>query len=323
MKKISKFLAILMAVVVFASVFAIVPSAISSTSSAKDILRFYENAVIYTSSKEDVIKAVNKTTITSAADFSSLTAEDKKATIEELGWEDYTDESTYDFYFYGDSNEDYYVDGRSEFVDFFSINRDIKRWCLTFKSAKLSEAKNGDKNLTFVCTEDLGDGDVNTLTYTAKIAKGGYIKSYTLKQASKYTWESAYGKEFTSTDTIVDTYSFVYKKVDVQDIELSETYVEMAKGESYVIGPTVAPDNATYKGVYVESSDYDVADAYVDEDGNVIIDAYSGGTAIINVYTYDGDFLAECEVVVTASFLQMIIDFFTNLFNSIFGFLMF
>lgn len=323
MKKISKVLAILMSVVVFASVFAIAPSAISSTSSAKDILRFYENAIIYTSSKEDVIKAVNTTTISSVADFSSLTAEDKKATIEEYGWEDYTDESTYDMYFYGDANKDFYVDGRSEFIDYFSINRDIRRWDLTFKSAKLTEAQNGDKNLTFVCTEDLGDGEVNTLTYTAKIAKGGYIKSYALKQASKYTFDSAHGKTFTSTDLVVDSYSFVYKKVDVQDIELSETYVEMSKGEEYAIVPMVTPDNATYKGVYVESSNWEVADAYVDDDGNVIISAYAGGNAIISVYTYDGDLLAECEVNVTASFFQMIIDFFVNLFNSIFGFLMF
>ncbi len=323
MKKISKFLAILMAVAVFASVFAIAPSAISSTSSAKDILRFYENAIIYTSSKEDVIKAVNKTTISSVADFSSLTAEDKKATIEEYGWEDYTDESTYDMYFYGDAYEEYYVSGRSEFIDYFSINRDIRNWDLTFKSAKLSEASNGDKNLTFVCTEDLGDGDVNTLTYTAKIAKGGYIKSYTLKQSAKYEYESAHGKTFTSTDAIIDSYSFIYKKVDVEGIELSETYVELGKNEEYVIVPMITPDNATYKGVYVDSSDYDVADAYVDEDGNIIITGYSGGSATVSVYTYDGDILAECEVVVNASFFQMIIDFFRNLFESIFGFLMF
>ena len=323
MKKISKLLAILMAVVVFASAFAIAPSAISSTSSAKDILRFYENAIIYTSSKEDVIKAVNKTTISSVADFSSLTAADKKATIEEYAWEDYTDESTYEMYFYGDANKDMYIDGRSEFVDFFSINRDIKNYGLTFKSAKLSEAKNGDKNLTFVCTEDLGDGDVNTLTYTAKIAKGGYIKSYTLKQAGKYEYESAHGKTFTSTDTIVDSYSFVYKKVDVESIELSETFVELGKNAEYIITPIILPENATYKGVYVESNNYDVADAYADENGNVVITAYGGGSTTIEVYTYDGDFIAECEVVVHVSFFQMIIDFFTNLFESIFGFLMF
>ncbi|MBE6783172.1 MAG: hypothetical protein E7536_04100 [Ruminococcaceae bacterium] len=315
MKKMTKIMAVLLSVVVFASVFAIVPSAISSTSSARDMLRFYEQSNIDTSAKEDVIKAENYATYEVVADFSSLTADDVKATIDEYEWEDFYLEEEYDYYFYGDAYKDYYVDGRSEFVDFFSINRDIKRWDLTYKSAKLSESRNGDKTFTFVCVEDLGDGDTNTLTYTAVIAKNGYIKSYTLKQVSKIAFESAFGKTFTVTDTIVDTYKFVYKTVNATGIELSANYVELKKDEEVYITPYVSPDNATYKGVYAFSNDCDVADVYVDGDGDVCIYATGRGSTIVEVYSYDGDFLAECEVVVTYTFWDMIVAFFERIFS--------
>lgn len=321
MKKMSKVLAILLSVVVFASAFAIAPSAISASSSAKEMLNYYENSIISTSAKEDVIKSKNHFEMSYVPDFSGLTTADKIATIEADGWEGFEDgyEDVYDedLYFYGDAYKDYYYEGRSQFIDFFSIKRDIRNYDLTYKSAKLSTSKNGDVTITLVYTENF-DGDINTLTYTAKIAKSGYIKSYSLKQYAEYTYISAFGDTYTVTDTLVDEYVFEYKKVDVKGIELSANYVELGKDEVVYITPEILPENATFKGVYAGSNDYEVADCWVEEDGSISIWATGRGSTTIEVYTYDGEFIAECEVVVNYSFWDMIVEFFENLFSFFF-----
>lgn len=323
MKKMSKFLAVLMSVMVFASVFAIVPSAISSTSSAKDILRYYEQCNIDLSAKEDIIKAENTTELSVVPDYSSLSAKDKEETLEMYGELAFEDVTTYNLYFYCDAFEDYYVDGRSEFIDYFSVNRDIKNWGLKFKSAKYSQAKNGDSTVTFVCTEDYENGDVNTLTYTAKFNKNGYILSYALKQVAVSTYESAQGKNFKVTETVVDSYKFVYNKIGVTGIELPETYIELEVDEEYLLEAVVSPSNASFKDFYISDYDADVVD-YYEENGKIYLFGVGSGTTTVQVCTYDGDFVAELEVKVTGgSFFDRIIAFFANLFELLFGFLMF
>ena len=324
MKKSTKLLALFLTVIVMMSSFSIMSSAVSSSSSKEDILTYYENCNIKTSAKEDLIKAENTTKVSLTADLSGLTERDKKETLDMYGELEFDDEYVISMYFYGDAYDEYYVDGRSEFIDYFSIKRNIRNWGLAFKSGTYKVASNGEATVTFKCTETFENGDVNTLTFTAKIAKNGYIQSYTLKQVGAYTYESAKGEEFEVTETVVDTYKFIYKKVAVTGIELPESYIELAKDEEYAINAIIYPANATYQDFYVEVVDIDVADWYYDENGNPYIYGVGSGTTTVEVYTYDGDLMAELEVKCTGgSFFSAIIDFFRSIFEFFFGFLMF
>lgn len=317
MKKTFKFLALFMSVIVMMSSFGIMASAISSSSSMKEILNFYESQIISLSAKESVIKAVNEYTLSSEPDVSGLTSADANATKELYSYEE-TGEAP--IYFFGDSNREEYVDGRSQFIDFFSIKRDIKRYDLVSKNAKYSKDKNGVSTVTLVYLEQFDDGET-VCTYTAKFDKNGYILYYRLKQVSEYEAESVRGKNITISEIVDDIYTFNYKQTGVKSMELSEDSVELKAGEEVVITAIVKPENATFKGVYAETDDFEIADCYVEDDGEIHIIGEKSGKTTIRVYTYDGDISAECEVVVkSASFFDKIIEFFRSLFAFFFGF---
>lgn len=317
MKKTFKILALFLAVIVMMSSFGIMASAISSSSSAKEILDFYESKIISLSAKEDVIKAVNEYTLSSEPDVSGLTSADAKATKELYSYNE-TDEIP--IYFFGDSNREEYVEGRSQFIDFFSIKRDIKRYDLVYKNAKYSKDKNGVSTVTLVYLEQFDDGET-VCTYTAKFDKNGYILYYRLKQVSEYESESVRGKNITISEVVDDIYTFNYKQTGVKSVELSEDSVELKAGEEVVITAIVKPENATFKGVYAETDDFEIADCYVEDDGEIHITGEKAGKTTIRVYTYDGDISAECEVVVkSASFFDKIIEFFRSIFAFFFGF---
>lgn len=317
MKKTFKFLALFLAVIVMMSSFGIMASAISSSSSMKEILNFYESQIISLSAKESVIKAVNEYTLSSEPDVSGLTSADANATKELYSYEE-TGEAP--IYFFGDSNREEYVDGRSQLIDFFSIKRDIKRYDLVSKNAKYSKDKNGVSTVTLVYLEQFDDGET-VCTYTAKFDKNGYILYYRLKQVSEYEAESVRGKNITISEIVDDIYTFNYKQTGVKSMELSEDSVELKAGEEVVITAIVKPENATFKGVYAETDDFEIADCYVEDDGEIHIIGEKSGKTTIRVYTYDGDISAECEVVVkSASFFDKIIEFFRSLFAFFFGF---
>ena len=325
MKKISKFLAIFLTVVVFVSAFAIAPSAISSSSTAKEILDYYESKVISLSKKEAVVKAVNEYVISSEPDVSGLTSRDAELTKEMYS---YIESGNSPMYFFGDANKEEYVDGKSQFIDFFSIKRDIKRFGLEYKkgSAKYSKDKNGTETITLAYLEKYDFGET-VCTYTAKFDKNGYILYYRLRQTSEYEASSDSGKSITIDEVIDDIYTFDYKKVDAKSIELSSDYVELKEGEEAVVTATIKPENATFKGVYVDFAEADVdviSDYWVEGDGEIHIVGNEAGQITMLVYTYSGDLVAECEVVVTSgSFFDMILDFFRSIFEFFFGFLMF
>lgn len=317
MKKTFKFLALFLAVIVMMSSFGIMASAISSSSSMKEILNFYESQIISLSAKESVIKAVNEYTLSSEPDVSGLTSADANATKELYSYEE-TGEAP--IYFFGDSNREEHVDGRSQFIDFFSIKRDIKRYDLVSKNAKYSKDKNGVSTVTLVYLEQFDDGET-VCTYTAKFDKNGYILYYRLKQVSEYEAESVRGKNITISEIVDDIYTFNYKQTGVKSMALSEDSVELKAGEEVVITAIVKPENATFKGVYAETDDFEIADCYVEDDGEIHIIGEKSGKTTIRVYTYDGDISAECEVVVkSASFFDKIIEFFRSLFAFFFGF---
>jgi len=82
--------------------------------------------------------------------------------------------------------------------------------------------------------------------------------------------------------------------VNVTGITLSPTTKTMYTGESFILIPTITPDNATNKSVTWTSSDPTIAS--VDENG--MVKAIKKGTATITAKTDDGGFTATCVITV-------------------------
>ena len=80
MKKTTKFLAVVLAMITMLSSFSIMSSAISSKSTAKELLDYYEDCIIKISAKEDIIKAESTYKTKEIADYSTLKGEDLEAT---------------------------------------------------------------------------------------------------------------------------------------------------------------------------------------------------------------------------------------------------
>lgn len=327
MKKITKILALFLTVVVLMSSFSIMSGAISAKSSAKELLDYYENCIITTSAKEDVVKADEVFKVRSTADYSSLKGEDLEKTKEDNESFGYGDgiwnEEEFDMYYYCDAFEDYYWEGRSEFVDFFSIKRDIRRSDLKFKSVKYSKADNGDVTLVFVYTSDFEGGTPSKWTYTIKIGKNNYVKSYLLNIKESYVEYSIDGNPYTVNHETVDSFKFTYNKVDVKTIELSENDIVIGKDEERIITVTVKPDNATFKDFYIdwEETEFDVADCEVLEDGTILVYATGSGKTSFDVCSYTGDAVETVNVTVEYTFAERVKEFFKNLWDEFFWFI--
>lgn len=326
MRKTTKLLAVILALITLMSSLSIMSGAISSKSSAKELLDYYENCIITTSAKEDIIKADTVDESREVADYSSLKGKDLEATKKDNeDWEIYTGEwdkyNSY-VYFYCDKYEDFYVDGRSEFIDYFSIKREIRRYELKFKSAKYAKAQNGDVTLTFVYLYEYDTEETETITYTAVINKNGYLKSFKYKTVGSLEAESIEGNFYNVKYESISTYKFVYNKVDAEAIEIPEKTIVLGKDEEYKLDVTIKPDNATFKDFYIEDfdMDWDVADWYVDENDEYILYAAGPGKTTFNVCTYSGDIVETVEVVVEFTFLERIVHFFETLSNEITGF---
>lgn len=96
--------------------------------------------------------------------------------------------------------------------------------------------------------------------------------------------------DFTATCEV----TVVASKISVTGVTLSQTSVELEKGQSVTLTATVLPEAATDKSVIWTSSNTSVVTV---TDGVVL--AIASGTAIITVKTNDGDFEATCTVTVT------------------------
>ena len=83
--------------------------------------------------------------------------------------------------------------------------------------------------------------------------------------------------------------------VAVTGVTLNPASVELTEGETAALTATVAPENATNKGVSWKSSNESVATV---KDGTVT--AVKAGTAEITVTTADGGKTAKCTVTVKA-----------------------
>ena len=320
MKKITKILSVILIFITLISSLGIVSSAVSSKSSAKELLDYYENCIITTSAKEDAVKVNGSYKKRSTADYSVLKGEDLKETKRLDNVNGYGNgkwnEEKWSGYYYGDAFEEYYWEGRSDFVDTFSIKRDIRRSNLKFKNAKYSKAENGDITLTFVYLSEFNEC-VSTWTYTIKINKNNYVKSYSINKSEIYVDYSVEGNPYSVDHETRDDYSFTYSKVDAKKIELSEKKVVLGKGDEYIITAVVKPDNATFKDVYIseENLDYDVANAYLGENGEIEVKAYGPGKTSFDVCSYTGEVVETVEVVVEYSFIDTIREFFEKYYQ--------
>ena len=324
MRKTTKLLAIILALITLVSSFSIASGAISSKSSAKELLNYYEDCIIKTSAKEDVIKAEVTYKSKDVADYSYLEGEDLEATkAQDAEWELFTgkwDESKDNYYYFCDKYEDYYYDGRSEYVDYFSIKRDIRRYELQFKSAKYSKADNGDITLNFVyLSESEWTDEKETYKYTVVINSKGYLKSYKIERQFFYETESVESNPYIVKCTMVETYKFVYNKVDAVSMEIPEKTIVLGKDEEYILDVTIKPDNATFKDYYIDAvnMDWDIADYYFNDNDECVIFAAGPGTTTFDIYTYSGDIVETVEVVVEYTFFERIVYFFENLSNEI------
>ena len=323
MKKTTKILAVILAMITLMSFFSIMSGAINSKSSAKELLDYYEDCIIKTSAKEDIIKSRNFYKDQYTPDFSSLKGEDLEDTKvyfeEESPYNTFWYEMEYDAYFYGDAyGKDY--DGRSEFIDYFSIKRDIRNFNLKFKKSEYSKEKNGDVNIvfTYIYPDYYTDEESHdaVLTYNIVISKDGYLKSYSEKTVTEFYEYSVNGNSYKITWKMLDIYKFSYKKVAVKDIKLSEEKIVLKKDEYMDVTPIIKPSDATFKDVYIYI-DYEVADYYIYSDGTIEVSAMGPGETVMEVYTYDGDLCATCEVVVEYTFFERIGYFFETLFEDI------
>ena len=321
MKKISKFLAVLLAVVTVFSLCSVAAGAISSSSSKNEMLTYYENC-LKTTAKKGLIKVDNTWKYKLTGDYSGLSDKDAKETAEfnaEMFGTDWNVEETTTYY-YGTSDKDMYIDDQPDTVWMFSIKRRIQEFDFNFKSAKLTTASNGDVTITFNLTETW-EGGSNKITITTKTSKAGLLKSFVMKQDSKFTDISVNGEEYPMTENTQDTYKITYKKVPVKSISLSETAVTLGYEDSCTISVSFNPDDATYQDVYCwidgEETNEMIANCEVNDDGTITITPLEAGTTTLHVYSYDGDKEAECEITVEFTFFDLIAKFFKDLFENI------
>ncbi len=327
MKKISKALSVFLVVVTLFSMCSMMAGAISSSSSKSEMLTYYENC-LKTTAKKGLIKVDNKWTYKYNADYSALTDRDARETAalnEEFYGENGLEETSVSYY-YGTSDKEMYIEGKPDTVWMFSVKRRIEEFDMTFKSAKLTTASNGDVTIVFNLVESWEDYS-NKVTITTKTSKAGLLKSFVMKQEGKYADISLAGEEYPVTDLSVDTYKVTYKKVPVKSISLSETSVTMGYQDTCTISVTVNPTDATYTDFYCtipgEDNDGWIASYEINADGTITLNAIDAGTAVLEVYSYDGNKKATCEVTVEFTFFDMIAKFFADLFESIRNLFMF
>ena len=77
-------------------------------------------------------------------------------------------------------------------------------------------------------------------------------------------------------------------------VSLDKTTLSLSAGDTEQLTETVAPSDATDKGVTWESTDEDVATV-----ASGLVTAVAAGTATITVKTDDGSYTATCEVTVS------------------------
>lgn len=314
MKKITKILAVLLSLIFCLSAFAVVSSAavtLNNKTTKDNALKYHDERLAAISKANNIVKTTNEYSLYSKADVSKLSALDARLTADR---DNYEESGVSEFFVHGDSEKEYFEDGKSEFFNYFSISKSVKEWHLKYRSYKYAEDKNGNKTLTFVYFEESVDGET-VCTYTVQYDKSGNLLSYRLRQESDYSTYSVQGQVISVEEVIDDYYTFTYKKTAVTGITLSETDVTVRLGKEYVVTPTVNPSNATFKDIDIGEYDFSVVSCYVNDNGEIVIVGENKGTTEIEIITCDGNKKAVITVTVEATFFDLLLQFFRNLFT--------
>lgn len=120
-----------------------------------------------------------------------------------------------------------------------------------------------------------------------KVAKGKYKASYDEDDSKGLSQRAS---------ELRDVSEFTTQPIKVTDVSLDKTTLSLDTGKTGQLKATVAPANATNKGLNWASDNESIAT--VDSNGKVT--AVKAGTANIKVGTKDGNKSAQCKVTVTA-----------------------
>ncbi len=149
------------------------------------------------------------------------------------------------------------------------------------------------------------DSHYNTLyfpnsMYSASLffAEGKYPNTLEFEVTDNTLTFGLVNDNFTSNNwCIFDNFRLEYygEEVEMTDIILSATELNLIEGETAKLTATIEPENTTYRSLIWESLDPEVAS--VDEKGNII--ALNEGETVISVYSESYGVGSECDVTVT------------------------
>lgn len=114
------------------------------------------------------------------------------------------------------------------------------------------------------------------------------------KNAAKGAYQYATIADGEETSAYVDVPAFKTKTIAVTSVKLDKSTLSGKVGDKGKLTPTIAPSNATNKGVTFDSSD--AAIVKIDNSGNY--EFLKNGSADITVKTNDGGKTAVCKVTV-------------------------
>lgn len=311
-----KIIASIMVVVMLLCMFSVTAGAAKMTK--EEVVDFYHSILEKTAKKYKVIYINDAWKSRETADFSPLSGKDLEKTMEEY---DYCDGEWYSF------SEGVYLQGvckkgnnvkETALYYWFEIN-DFVDYYYTLKSAKYEDNKI-TINLSYSPDKEITE----TKKIVAELTDKNQIKKITI--SSKDVFKEYSVKEnipFKTTHEFVEVYTFVYDKIPAKSLELSTYDIVMGYRDTAEITYKVGPENATYKGVYIETLSYDseteewtesLNSVYSwEEDGKIYVEVAAEGEFILNVRTYSGDILKTCYITAEFDFFDRISYLFDNM----------
>lgn len=171
-----------------------------------------------------------------------------------------------------------------------SVVVSVNSTSLTLKEATLTLKKGNNHTLEYTITPD--DATENTLEWSSSDTNIA-----TVNNKGVVTAVNGGSATITVTNGRFSATCEVTVIVDVNSITLSQTSLDMEKGDTYTLTATIAPNDATDKTVTWSSTNDNVVK--VDQNGKIT--ALNGGSATIVATSSDGNVKASCDVKVTVS----------------------
>lgn len=169
--------------------------------------------------------------------------------------------------------------------------RELSQAIVDFKSS-LIEGERGDIHMLRALVEAV-DGKFDESLYSADTWKA-FADALRKAKEVLATENPAEDVVKTAYENLLNgRQGLIYKRVEVEDVKLSISEIELKIGENVQLLPQILPENATNKNVTWTSSDEKIATVV---DGKVV--AVGKGKAIITVTSEDGGFTDTCKVSV-------------------------